>query len=57
MDSAYLINLIAFTVAVLIGALLYFVLVIKIKAVKEADLKGLPKGRAIVKMAKKARLL
>lgn len=57
MESAYFMNLIAFGVAALIGALLYFVLVIKLKAVKEADLKGLPKGRVIVKAAKKMRLL
>ncbi len=57
MESAYFINLIAFSTAALIGALFYFILVIKLKAVKEADLKGLPKGRKIVKIAKKMRLL
>lgn len=56
-ESAYFINLIAFSTAALIGALFYFILVIKLKAVKEADLKGLPKGRKIVKIAKKMRLL
>ena len=57
MTSAYFINLIAFSAAAFVGILLYFVLVIKLKAVKEADLKGLPKGRAAVKLAKKMRLL
>jgi stage V sporulation protein B len=57
MASAYFINLIAFSAAAFVGILLYFVLVIKLKAVKEADLKGLPKGRAAVKLAKKMRLL
>lgn len=57
MESAYFMNLIAFGVAALIGAMLYFVLVIKLKAIKEADLKGLPKGKLIVKAAKKMKLL
>lgn len=56
-DSIYLMNLIALVVAVVIGVLLYFVLVIKLKAVKEADLNSLPKGRIFVKIAKKLRLL
>ncbi len=57
MESAYFMNLVAFGTAALIGAMLYFVLVIKLKAVKESDLKGLPKGRIIIKAAKKLRLL
>lgn len=57
MESVYFMNLIAFVTAALLGALLYFILVIKLKAVKEADLKELPKGRTVVKMAKKMKLL
>lgn len=57
MESVYFMNLIAFATAALLGALLYFILVIKLKAVKEADLKELPKGRTVVKMAKKMKLL
>ncbi len=57
MESAYFMNLIAFGIAALIGAMLYFVLAVKLKAVKETDLKGLPKGRMIVKAAKKMKLL
>lgn len=57
MESVYFMNLIAFGVAACVGVLIYFVLVIKLKAVKEADLKGLPKGGTIVRMAKKMRLL
>lgn len=57
MESAYFMNLAAFGTAALIGVILYFVLVIKLKAVKESDLKGLPKGRTIIKAAKKLRLL
>lgn len=57
MESAYFMNLIAFGIAALIGVMLYFVLAVKLKAVKETDLKGLPKGRMIVKAAKKMKLL
>lgn len=57
MESAYFMNLIAFGIAALIGAMLYFVLAVKLKAVKETDLKGLPKGQMIVKAAKKTKLL
>lgn len=57
MESAYFMNLIAFATAALIGAMLYFVLVIKLKAVKESDLRGLPKGKMIIKAARKMKLL
>ena len=57
MDSFYIMNLLALGIAVAVGALLYFVLVIKLKAVKEADLKSLPKGTVFIKIAKKLRLL
>lgn len=57
MQSAYLVNLISLVFAVGIGCLLYFVLVIKLKAVKESDLKSLPKGTIFIKLAKKMRLL
>lgn len=57
MHSEYFVNMISLLAAVLIGALLYFILIIRLRAVKEADLKGLPKGRLVVKLAKKMRLL
>lgn len=57
MQSIYLVNLIALVFAVGIGGLMYFVLVIKLKAVKESDLKSLPKGILFVKIARKMRLL
>ena len=57
MESAYFMNLIAFATAALIGAMLYFVLVIKLNAVKESDLRGLPKGKMIIKVARKMKLL
>lgn len=57
MQSIYLVNLIALIFAVGIGGLMYFVLVIKLKAVKESDLKSLPKGTLFIKIARKMRLL
>lgn len=57
MVSAYFINLISLAAAVLVGGCLYFVLVIKLKAVKEDDLKAMPKGHVFIKIAKKMRLL
>lgn len=57
MRSEYFINMISLLVSVFVGALLYFALVIKLKAVKETELKALPKGRLFVKLAKKMHLL
>lgn len=57
LDSVYVINLLALGFAAAIGVLLYFVLIIKLRAVKEADLKNLPKGTIFIKIAKKLRLL
>lgn len=57
MESVYVMNLLALGIAVAVGVLVYFVLMIKLKAVKEADLKSLPKGMFFVKIAKKLRLL
>ncbi len=57
LKQAYFVNLIALAVAVALGVCLYFVLVIKLKAVKEDELKALPKGNVCVKLAKKLKLL
>ena len=57
MESEYFVNLIALTAAVAAGGCLYFVLVIKLRAVKAEDLKALPKGQLILKVARKLRLL
>lgn len=57
MESEYFVNLIALAVAVAVGGCLYFVLVIKLRAVKAEDLKALPKGQLILKAARKLRLL
>lgn len=43
--------------AIVIGAAVYFVLLILFRGVTEAELKGLPKGRMLVRIAKKMRLL
>ncbi|MGN0330253.1 MAG: polysaccharide biosynthesis C-terminal domain-containing protein [Kineothrix sp.] len=55
--SVYLVNLVSLTAAAAAGGLLYFVLVIKLRAVREEDLRVLPKGHLVIKAAKKLRLL
>ena len=55
--SVYFVNLIAFAVAALMGVLLYMILIIKLRAVRAAELKKMPKGDFLFKMAKKLRLL
>ena len=55
--SEYFVNLAALGVAVVMGGCLYFVLVIKLRAVREADLKAMPKGHVFLKIARKLRLL
>lgn len=57
MSSLYFNNLIALIITIGSAVPIYFVLIIKLKAVKEKDLKGLPKGHLLVKAAKKLRLL
>ncbi len=46
----------AVIVAIVIGAMIYFVLLILFKGVSEAELRGFPKGHVLVKIAKKMRL-
>ena len=43
--------------AVLIGVIVYFVALMALKAMSEEELRGLPKGYLLVKVAKKCRLL
>ena len=50
-------NAVALFPAVIIGCLVYFVLEIVLKGISEAELRALPKGYMIVKLAKKCRLL
>ncbi len=48
---------IALIPAVIVGAVVYFVMLILLRGVTEAELRGLPKGYLLVKLAKKCRLL
>lgn len=50
-------NAVALFAAILIGCLVYFVLEIVLKGITESELRALPKGYLIVKLAKKCRLL
>lgn len=51
------INILALATAVVIAVIIYFVLVIKLGAVTEEELISMPKGRLLLKMAKKFRLI
>lgn len=50
-------NAVALFSAILIGCFVYFVLEIVLKGINESELRALPKGHLIVKLAKKCRLL
>lgn len=51
------INILALAIAVVIAVMIYFVLVIKLGAVTEEELIAMPKGRLLLRMAKKFRLM
>lgn len=51
------INIIALFAAIGIACVIYFVLIIKLGAVTESELKSMPKGHMLVKIAKKAKLI
>lgn len=51
------INAIATVLSIIIGALVYFALMLLLKGMGEAELRRLPKGHLLVKLAKKAHLL
>lgn len=51
------VNLIALALAVFVAVIIYFTLVIKTGALSEEELKNIPKGGAIVRLAKKLHLL
>ncbi len=51
------INILALAVSVVIAVMIYFVLVIKLGAVTEEELIAMPKGRLLLKLAKKFRLM
>ncbi|HKM33139.1 MAG TPA: polysaccharide biosynthesis protein [Lachnospiraceae bacterium] len=50
-------NALALVPAILIGAVVYFVLEVVLKGISEAELKALPKGYLLVKLAKKCHIL
>lgn len=50
-------NVICLTVSILIGAITYFELLVVLKAITEDELLSFPKGKSIVRIAKKMRLL
>lgn len=51
------INAIATIVSIIVGAIVYFAMVLLLKGMGEAELRRLPKGHLLVKLAKKAHLL
>ena len=51
------INAIATVLSIIVGALVYFALMLLLKGMGEAELRRLPKGHLLVKLAKKAHLL
>ncbi len=51
------INAIATVLSIVVGALVYFSLMLLLKGMGEAELRRLPKGHLLVKLAKKAHLL
>ena len=50
-------NLISLAVAVIIGVMVYFVLVLKCKIITESELGNFPKGKMLVKIVKKLHLI
>lgn len=50
-------NILSLLTAVMMGAATYFVLEIVLKGVSEAELRALPKGYLLVKLAKKCRMM
>ena len=50
-------NVICLIPTILVAVIVYFALVIKLKAVTQDELKAMPKGATIVRLAKKIHLL
>lgn len=50
-------NIVCLGVAVMIAAVVYFVLVIKFGGMTEEDMLSLPKGRGMLRLARKLRLM
>ena len=51
------INIVALAIAILIGAAVYFVMIIRWKAVSEDELKSMPKGYLLIEIAKKTGIM
>lgn len=51
------VNIICLGLAVAVAVIVYFVLVVKFKIIEEAEMRAMPKGGLLVKLAKKMRLL
>ena len=51
------INIAALAAAIIVGAAVYFVLVIHWRAVSEAEMRGMPKGHMMIAIAKKMGIL
>ncbi|HJA92607.1 MAG TPA: polysaccharide biosynthesis protein [Candidatus Eisenbergiella merdipullorum] len=51
------VNVVCLAAALFIAVILYFVLIIKMGAVRERDLQALPKGKLIVRIARRCRLI
>ena len=54
---SWMTNCICLIVAIVIAVIIYFALIVKLGAVNEGELLAMPKGRVLVKTAKKLRLL
>lgn len=50
-------NTISLFIAIVFGAIIYFVLMIKLRGITKSEIEALPKGKLIVKVAKKMRIL
>jgi stage V sporulation protein B len=50
-------NIVTVFAGLVVGVIVYFVALIKLKGIDETDLKSMPGGRTILELAKKARLL
>jgi hypothetical protein len=49
-------NAIGTVLAILIGAVVYAVLLLKFKGITKSEIRGIPKGRSIIKVAEKLHL-
>ena len=50
-------NVLYTIIAILVGAILYVVLMVKLRGVTESEISGFPKGTLMVRILKKCRIL